>query len=75
MTRPNGVFKIRNEYSALITDYDRIPKAVFAAVAASFANMVCCEDDLTQVNDAILNEWKALYEAGIVPQKPIREAK
>jgi len=70
--RPNGVFKKSNEYARLIKDYDKIPKAVFAAIAASALNIAFCEDDLTKVNNALLNEWKVLHEAGIVPQKPIK---
>lgn len=72
MARPNGITKQHNEYARLIHNYDRIPKAVLAAIAASFANMFVCEDDLSQVHKAVNAEWAALYAAGIVPQKPIQ---
>lgn len=73
MSRPTGVMKVSNEYAQLFPDYDRIPKAVFAAIAASALNVCFCEDDLTKVNGALIREWQTLHNAGIVPQKPIAE--
>ena len=60
----------RNPYSAMIgVDlYERTPKAVFAAIAVS--NAVNTSDDFAAARAYILSEWKALYEAGIVPQHP-----
>jgi hypothetical protein len=73
MNRPNGILKATNEYQRLIVDYDKIPKAVLAAIAVSALNIAFCEEDLNKVNDALLNEWKILHSAGVIPQKPIRE--
>ena len=74
MTR-QGVFRTTNEYQRLIVDYDKIPKAVLAAIAVSALNLAFCEDDLDKVNEALINEWNVLHSAGIIPQKPIREVK
>ena len=73
MARPTGVFKIRNEYvDVLGAVYADTPKAVFAAVAVSLlANIAGV--DLGDVGAAIIKEWGALHEAGIVPQKPINQ--
>lgn len=43
------------------------PKTVWAAIAISFAAMLGHGDTLP---DFIRAEWQALYDNGIVPQKP-----
>ena len=59
-----------NEYNLMIPDiYGRTPKAVFAAMVVSeYFNRLNIEPD--KLSEAILAEWKILYENGIVPQKP-----
>jgi hypothetical protein len=47
---------------------DRIPKAVFAAIAVSFAT--CGGDHLNMAQQNVCLEWVILYENGIVPQRP-----
>lgn len=61
-------FKRLNEYAQQVANYDEIPKAVFAAIAVSA--LTCGGDHLEQADELINEEWKTLYEAGIVPQKP-----
>ena len=49
--------------------YDRTPKAVFAAIAYSFADRIIANPDADLV--AIVNEeWAVLHDNGIVPQQP-----
>jgi hypothetical protein len=60
--------KKSNDYANLIADYDKIPKAVFAAIAVS--QMVQLGDNIEFINDALKQEWYILYRNGIVPQKP-----
>lgn len=74
MSRPTGVFKKSNSYERVLTlnFYERIPKAVLAAIAVSYASRQTNED-FTKVQAEILNEWRCLHEAGIVPQKPIKQ--
>lgn len=56
-----------NEYVGMVKEYDRIPKAVFAAIAISYA--IQLEPDIWK--DELFAEWGALYMNRIVPQKPI----
>lgn len=70
MSRPNGVFKTSNEYARLFKDYDKIPKAVFAAVAASFI-MRCMGEDFDKVQNHFIDEWNVLCNNEIVPQKAL----
>jgi hypothetical protein len=61
----------RNEYvSELGRFYRHTPKAVFAAIAFSFANRLFAKTIGTEVEDVLRAEWKTLHENGIVPQKP-----
>jgi hypothetical protein len=71
MSRPSGVFKQTNEYMREIESklYADTPKAVFAALLVSFLDRLS-GGDAHNVNDEIVEEWNALYLAGIVPQKP-----
>ena len=64
--------KIGNEYAAVFAKlYERTPKAVFAAVALSFADRL--KDESIEGDSRVsvfLDEWRILNENGIVPQKP-----
>ena len=60
--------KKSNDYALQLSEYDRTPKAVLAAVAVSA--LTCGGDYLSEANDKVLDEWWALYNAKIVPQKP-----
>ena len=48
--------------------YSRIPKAVFAAVAYSYTSSG--GDDHAHGVERFLEEWRILYDNGIVPQEP-----
>lgn len=62
--------KTFNQYAELVADiYAATPKAVFAAIAVSFAN-ISAEDNLSKARDGVVEEWWLLYLNGIVPQKP-----
>ena len=61
--------KLTNEYARAITHYRAIPKAVFAAVAFSFADRITGDGDPKSIEFAILREWRTLRENGIVPQR------
>ena len=52
--------------------YDRIPKSVMTAIAVSFATSG--GERIEDATEEILHEWQVLYDNGIVPQKPIKEA-
>jgi hypothetical protein len=71
--------KSSNEYAqAFERLYAKTPKAVFAAVAFSYANISCGEDghesgSSEETVRRFLNEWRILHENGIVPQKPPKE--
>jgi len=63
--------KTHNDYARCIVDYERIPKAVLAAIAYSFASRLIEDNDSpTMVDAAIMDEWATLHINGIVPQKP-----
>lgn len=63
--------KTGNEYAHALTTFSRIPKAVLAAIAYSFASKIIEDHDSpTMVEAAILDEWLTLHQNGIVPQKP-----
>lgn len=67
-----------NEYVAAagFDVYEKTPKAVFAAIAVSAVNCSdprgCdhCWDEPGGPEALLLREWAALYNAGIVAQKP-----
>ena len=59
---------ISNQYTACVNGYDIIPKAVFAAVAVSFAT--CGGDHLDNATELIVKEWEKLWKIGIISQKP-----
>ena len=70
MNRPMGVFKTENEYQKAIDPalYADTPKAVFAALLVSYLQRLGIE--FSDVDAAIREEWQALYDSEIVPQKP-----
>ena len=72
MPRPNGVTKKKNAYQEVLSQgfFEDCPKAVFAALAVSYASRQY-EEDFTKVEAELKNEWRLLYQNGIVPQKPI----
>jgi hypothetical protein len=71
-TTMRGV-KLSNEYAKLLGPlYTGMPKAVIAAIAVSFANRIN-EGVFDGVECLIADEWQALYENGIVPQRPPSE--
>ncbi len=62
-----------NEYADLIDSslYRDMPKTVLAAIAVSF--IIRLEGQVIEDIDGYLHdEWKALYQNGIVPQRPIK---
>lgn len=62
-----------NGYIAELPDFDRTPKAVYAAIALSLAVCQVGRDDEKgfELARALLRgEWQALHASGIVPQKP-----
>ena len=66
-------FKTENEYQQLISRdlYEKTPKAVFAALAVSlFMNYSGIEMRPSAIDEAILQEWGALFSNEIVGQKP-----
>lgn len=66
-----AVNKTSNEYADLIDTslYEKMPKTVIAAIAASLA-LRLADDDFSAVQALLVEEWQALYDNGIVPQKP-----
>lgn len=71
--------KRKNEYSMALSDgqYVDAPKAVLAALAMSLAVRIggmtepgqpAPEDEFAEAATLLAVEWRALHEAGIVPQ-------
>lgn len=52
----------------------KTPKTVYAALAYSIA-LRLCEDDHERAKQMLREEWRALHAAGLVPQKPSKEAR
>lgn len=50
--------------------FDRIPKTVWAAISLSLAMRHV--DRLNEALRIVMDEWQALYDNGIVPQKPFQ---
>lgn len=65
-----AVSKKSNPYADLIDPvlYAQTPKAVLAAIVVSLLSGG--GDDPRYLNERIRAEWQALYDNGIVPQKP-----
>jgi hypothetical protein len=61
--------KSSNEYAAKFGPlYSKIPKAVFAAVAFSYA--ASGGDDMTHGVERFLEEWRILCDNGFVERRP-----
>ena len=71
-----GITKKGNGYADAIVDYDKIPKAVLAAMLVSRCSvggeMLQTDEGEREMNDIIAWEWRTLYQNGIVPQAPPR---
>ncbi len=64
---------IQNEYAQRFGRlYADVPKAVFAAVAASYCSSG--GDNMDAMVKLFLEEWETLHENGIVPQPPPRRS-
>lgn len=64
-------FKTENEYQERLDAnglYTKMPKAVLAAILVSFVDRLGYKD----LDAAIKEEWAALYQANVIPQKPIK---
>jgi hypothetical protein len=48
--------------------FENTPKAVWAAIAISFAVNLGGEGDFSEAAQAVVREWSALHQNGIVPQ-------
>jgi hypothetical protein len=59
-----------SQYADVLSTYDRIPKAVLAAIAVSYGS--AGGDNLQDAEARVLEEWRILHENGIVPQAPPR---
>lgn len=59
---------MRNEYASLASGALDAPKLVWAGLAFSLA-MRLCGDDMDAALKMLGDEWQALHDAGIVPQK------
>jgi len=73
---PYGRGKKDNEYSRLAFDIDA-PKTVWMAIAVSLANRVDGTGAIERGGapiDTLMAEWQALYNNGIVPQRPSRRS-
>jgi uncharacterized protein (DUF608 family) len=67
-----GITKLGNEYAAAVMDIDA-PKAVWMAIAFALADFCTgLEMNDAAIHERIMNEWQALHDNGIVPQKPRR---
>lgn len=67
-----GRSKSDNEYARLVFDIDA-PKTVWMAIAFSLAMRTVGNNDATDARNLLMSEWQALYDNGIVPQKPKRD--
>lgn len=69
--------KLSNEYARALVDYERMPKAVLAAVAYSLAARILGGEGRdgespTVIEEFIIEEWRVLRLNGIVPQEPLK---
>lgn len=63
--------KLSNQYVQSLSIYTGCPKAIFAALACSFARRIFGDDKTdAEIETELLNEWNTLYQGNIVPQKP-----
>jgi hypothetical protein len=72
-----AINKLHNEYAEALNDAGRLfentPKAVLGAMVVSL--MTCggdTIDDTGALRERFLEEWAALHNCGIIPQKPIK---
>ena len=62
-----------NAYQRTLGDiFDDCPKSVCAAIAVSI--LTCGGDHLDQAKELFSAEWDALFQAGIVSQRPSKSA-
>lgn len=61
--------KILNEYATNVPDYRKTPKAVYCAIAYSLALRLTADSN-EAVNTIVREEWQALYDNGLVKQRP-----
>jgi hypothetical protein len=64
-----GIGKTTNAYARTIEDIDA-SKTVFMAIAVSFALRIGGTGNIDQARQLVMEEWVALHQNGIVPQKP-----
>jgi len=67
------VNKISNEYADILKTYP--PKAVIAGITVSLLMRVgevggLATEEQDEINKMFMEEWRILYENGIIPQKP-----
>ena len=70
-----AINKLWNDYADIIDArlYERLPKAVLAAIAVAYITRLNGDDTLRidgEVDELLLDEWQALHSNGIVPQAP-----
>lgn len=71
---PYGRSKKDNDYACLVWTIDA-SKTVWIAIAVSLANRIDGTGVIERGGapiDTLMAEWQALYDNGIVPQKPRR---
>jgi len=65
--------KVGNDYADRLEEiYDKVPKAVLAAIAVS--SLTVGGDYLEEAKARLVYEWDILYKNGIVSQKPPKDA-
>jgi len=64
----------QNQYTDILSDdfFRKCPKAVFAAIAISWAHLQGTDLETENIEGTLIGEWNALYHNGIVPQKPYK---
>ncbi|MCE9567412.1 MAG: hypothetical protein K8U57_35880 [Planctomycetes bacterium] len=69
-----SISNTHNEYAAALDElFDKVPKAVLAAIAVSA--LTRGGDQLSEAKALLAKEWEILNLNGIVPQRPCKEAK
>lgn len=71
-----GLGKLTNDYARLVDSTIPASKAVWIAIAVSLANRIDGTGVIERGGapiDALMAEWQALYDNGIVPQKPRKD--
>ena len=64
--------QLHNEYSLLLKHFEKTPKTVLAALLVSeYLNRLSVTPN--DLDEALLNEWKVLYQQGIVLQPPSKK--